>query len=264
MKHFLYFYAQLITIFCESGPVFWFCSFDTSIPEFLYSRYGSLWIKRDIITGRYDTCLDVGYHLGHEEIWRTVSIKNIVMFLSRTIYKRIGIITVWSCYATIEKKISRLTSEYSTDTKAPIGVPERISCERCGEVGSIHNGVLENKRMIEMNMKENNLSIIRTEIVEICWAERISTKIDNEIRLFARRHYSHVFIVCHDPHLKDISRTKLMTKNMSRDCFSDIMQDMLYLLWCTWKFWCDAGFDILKIESHKKRTKNPQVVWPGE
>ena len=109
--------------------------------------------------------------------------------------------------------------------------------------------------MIEIDMKENNLSVIRTEVSEIFWAEWVSTKIDNEICLLIWWYILHMLIMRHDSHLKNISRTKFMAKNMPRNCLSDIIEDMLYILWCAWKFWCNTRFDVLKIESHKKRTK---------
>lgn len=90
--------------------------------------------------------------------------------------------------------------------------------------------------MIEMNMEEKYFSIGGLEIFEIVLIKRVSTKIDNEVGLFVWWYLSHMFIVCHNPHLKDISRAKLVTKYMPRNCFSDIVEDILNLLWGTRKF----------------------------
>ena len=84
--------------------------------------------------------------------------------------------------------------------------------------------------MIEMNMEEKYFSIGGLEIFEIVLIKRVSTKIDNEVGLFVWWYLSHMFTVRHNPHLKDISRTKLMTKYMPRNCFPYIMEDILNLL----------------------------------
>lgn len=122
---------------------------------------------------------------------------------------------------------------------------------------------LESKRVIEIGMKKYNLAVVWFEIRTVSCVERLSAKIDNQIRLLLRGWFLHVFIMCCYAHLKYISRTKLMAKNMPRNCFTDIMQDMLYIFWFARKFWCNARFDVLKIESHKKTKKSPGRVTRG-
>lgn len=107
--------------------------------------------------------------------------------------------------------------------------------------------------MIKINVKENNFSVIGTEVGEIFWTERVSTKIDNEIGLFAWWHLSHVLIMRHNPHLKDISRTKFMTENMTRNCFTDIIENTLNFFPTAAIFRRNTRFDILEIEGHKNK-----------
>lgn len=90
--------------------------------------------------------------------------------------------------------------------------------------------------MIEVDMEENNFSVIGLKICEVRGVEGLFTKVDNEIGLFIWWYLLHVFIVCHDPHLKNISRTKFVAKYVSRYCLANITKDLMNLLCNTRKF----------------------------
>lgn len=85
--------------------------------------------------------------------------------------------------------------------------------------------------MVEIGMKEYDLSVIGSKIGEIIFIQWVFAKIDYKIRLFTWWYLSRILIVGCYSHLKHTSRTEFVTKYMTRNCFSDIVKNTLNLIW---------------------------------
>ena len=168
-------------------------------------------------------------------------------------YEPFCIVSMRSCYMISEKIIVGLLVNNLLHSKTPVGMPEGIDWEWLRIRWDIHRRVLENNRVIERKVEKNSASVISLERLEVWRIKRIFSEMNNKVCLLTEWSL-HVFTLCHDSHLKQVSWLKWMTQYMSRDCISDAREDILYL-WYLRKCFAHGKFNSRKRYAHRKKIK---------